>query len=281
MRYIVLSLWLFSTLVSNAQLKSKWSTNGKGALFGQFSYNSSVYSRSDVELHNTNYTITLKNVQIRDNIEGKGIASFISTSSPQFGAKLGYYIANKWAIIVSYDRYNTFFVDNQSIQLDGTFAPESNETYTGTYTNLPIILRRNDFNIQQRQGMNYFALGVQRADEWIKSRTGAFSFQTVYGLKIGGIQTKIDYTFNGITKQSISSFGGLGIAANIGLRFDFWQHVFLQLGLDGGYLSQNKIKTGNNAESFAIQKLGFLSPNISLGFSLFTSSNGCDTCPKW
>lgn len=278
--FILFSLLLIGYQGASSQLKPKLNTNGKGAIFAQVSYNSSIYSKSNVSFVSNTYDFTLNNTMVRDNIEGNGLNSFFSSSSPQFGVKIGYYVAVKWAIVASFDRYNTFLVDQQNVGLNGTFAPGTNSKYSGPYDE-EITLDRNDFNLAQRNGINYFAIGVQRADQLFKSRSAAFSFQTVYGLKIGGLFTKVDFTYDDYTTRGISSFSGFGLSANLGLKFDFWQHVFLQLGVDGGLLNQGKIKTSNTQGETAKQVVGFFSPNVSLGFSIFTGSNNCGTCPKW
>jgi len=115
-----------------------------------------------------------------------------------------------------------------------------------------------------------------------KSRKAEFAFHTVYGVKLGGLFTKVDYTFDDYTTQNISSFSGLGFSGDIGLRFEFYQHVFLQLGLTGGLLNQKNIKLSTNGSSTAKQVVGFISPSINIGFSFFISQkNNCGTCPQW
>lgn len=263
---------------SNAQSNS---TNNKGAFFFQIGYNRSAYTKADVVIKTNDYQATLKGTRLSDNEDRKDWGGFFSSSSPQFNMKIGYYIVNKWALTLNYNRYNTFFVNHQPIKLSGHFSP-NHSPFSSTYQNESFELDRNKLNIRQRNGMNYFAIGVQRADEIYQSRNAAFSFQTVYGVKIGGLWTKVDYTFNGHTRSGISSFSGFGLSANLGLRFDFVQHIFLQLGVEGGLLNQNNIKISSNSTEKAKQVVGYFSPSISLGFSIYTGlGGGCGTCPSW
>jgi hypothetical protein len=264
-----------------AQRKRKLNTNGQGTLFAQIGYNRSAYTSSDVELNGNNYTLLLRETAIKDNTEAEGMGKFFSSSSPQISIKLGYFIKKKWALALSFDRYNTFFVDNQQVTLDGTIAPGAHSDYSGSY-NESIDLTRDQFNIEQRSGINYFSIGVQRNDMLYKSRKAEFAFHTVYGFKLGGLFTNVDYTFDDYTTQNISSMSGLGFSGDIGVRFEFFQHVFLQLGLTGGVLNQTNIKLSNNGSSTAKQVVGYIAPSVNLGFSFFVSSkNNCGTCPKW
>lgn len=266
---------------SLAQRKSKLNTNGQGTLFAQIGYNRSAYTTSDVAFQGNSYNFTLRETALKDNEESDGMGQFFSSSSPQISIKLGYFIKPKWALTLSFDRYNTFFENHQEVILDGTIAPGSHSDYSGSY-NESINLTRNQFNIAQSRGVNYFALGVQRNDMLYKSRKAEFAFHTVYGVKLGGLFTQLDYTFDDYTTQNISSLSGFGASAELGLRFEFIQHIFLQLGLSGGVLNQSNLKLTSNGSATGKQVVAYISPSINLGFSFFVRpKNNCGTCPQW
>lgn len=257
-----------------------FNTNDRNTFFGQFSYNRSVYSASDIHVESNNYKYTLEKVRLSDDVDAIGLDKYFSGSSPQFNIKIGYYISDKWAITASYDKYNTFFVVPQKLQLSGTFAPSGNYPYKGGVQK-EIQLNRNNFDLQQRSGVHFIALGIQRNDQIYRTRKGSFAIQLVYGIKIGGLITKVDYTFNNTKTQDISSFSGIGLGANFDLKFDFAQYIFLQIGVDGGLLNQNKIKIAPASENFAKQITGYLSPHIGIGFSVPFNGANCGTCPQW
>src|SRR5690554_8205862 len=96
------------------------------------------------------------------------MGQFFSSSSPQISIKLGYFIKPKWALTLSFDRYNTFFENHQEVILDGTIAPGSHSDYSGSY-NESINLTRNQFNIAQTKGVNNFPLGVKAKKIFIRS----------------------------------------------------------------------------------------------------------------
>src|SRR5690554_3866310 len=214
-----------------AQRKSKLNTNGKGTLFAQVGYNRSAYSNSNVALNGNNYDIVLNNTIIKDNAEGKGMGSFLSSSSPQISIKLGYFIQPKWALTLGFDRYNTFFKNNQTVGLEGTFSPEGHSSFSGP-VNEDILLTRDQFNIAQSRGINFISIGVQRNDQHFKSRKAEFAFHTLYGIQAGPLLTQVDYTYDGYTTPTVSSLSGIGVAANIGIRLQFMQYIYLQLELD-------------------------------------------------
>ncbi|WP_107040283.1 hypothetical protein [Brumimicrobium mesophilum] len=264
-----------------AQRKSKLNTNGQGTLFAQVGLNRSVYSNSNVELSGNNYNVILNETSIQDNLEGEKLGAFFSSKSPQINIKLGYFVKPKWAITIGFDRYNTFFEDNQEVTLEGNFAPGENSTYSGA-VNEEVLLTRNQFNIAQTSGVNFFSVGIQRNDLLTRTRKSEFALQTIYGVQVGPLLTQVEYTYDGYTSPGISSLSGFGAAANIGVRFEFIQHIFLQLELDGGILNQNQIKLSDNGATEGKQVVGFISPSVQLGFNVFARpKNNCGTCPKW
>ncbi len=273
-------LLLLLFLVPNAIWGQKGS-NSKGTFFAHAGYNRSGYTSPNIQFKSNTYEFILQNVILKDNQSSKSMGRFFSSSSPQINVKIGYYLGNKWAITAGYNRYNTYFKNNQPVGLEGTFAPGSSKNYSGE-VNEKINLTRDQYNLSQRQGMNYFALGIQRTDYLYSSRNDNFGIQTVVGVKFGGLFTKIDYTYEEKTVQGIASFSGLGASLDMGIKFDFFRYVYLLIGLDGGILGQNKIKISIQEGETAKQVVGYLSPSINIGFSIIgDSSGGCGTCPQW
>ncbi|PKR82261.1 hypothetical protein CW751_02715 [Brumimicrobium salinarum] len=283
MRVVFLLIIIFTSGIYPvfSQRKTKLNTNGQGALFGQLGINRSFYSTANVEINSNNYNFTLENTSIKDNIQTKEESSLFSSESPQISIKLGYFIKPKWALTLSFDRYNTFFEDNQNVRLNGTFAPGSHSIYTGSVDE-EILLTQDQFNIAQSKGINYFAFGFQRNDMLVKTRKAKFALHAIYGAKLGALFTTVDFTYDDFTTQNLSSLSGFGASAEVGFRFEFFQHVYLQVGLNGGVLNQNKILLSDDESRTAKQTVGFISPHFSLGFNVFASSkNNCGTCPQW
>lgn len=276
---------LFIVLLSSqpllGQRKTKLNTNGQGAIFVQFGYNRSAYTKADVNVQSNAYKYTLFNTALSDNEEDTKLGAYFTSSSPQFSAKLGYFIKHKWAITASFDRYNTFFKDKQEVELEGVFSPNSNSIYSGSVSE-SILLNRNDFNISQQRGMNIISLGVQRNDMLGRTKKAEFAMHVLYGLKAGIILTNAEYTYDQNTTKDLTSLSGFALTADLGVRMDFFQYIYLQLGINGGLINQSQLMLSTNSSTTAKQVVGFISPNISLGFAIFASTkNNCGTCPQW
>ncbi len=280
------NVFIFLSIVfpffSFAQRKTKLNTNGQGAMFLSGGINRSGYSSTSVDLKGNDYSIVLGNVSLSDNSAGEPLTASLNSSTQQWNLQIGYFVANKWAIIGGYDRYNTFFNSDQDVLLSGTFAPGAHSQYSGTYNEQDIVLNQTEFNLEQIQGINYFNIGLLRMDQWYKSRKAKFVFNTLAAVKAGPIFSMVNYTFDNSTRQQVSSFTGFGFSGVIGLRLDFFQHLYLETNIIGGYLGQGNINLIDNGSETASQKTAFISPQINLGFSFFARpTNGCGTCPNW
>tara|TARA_B100000508_G_scaffold141092_1_gene146427 strand:- start:89948 stop:90799 length:852 start_codon:yes stop_codon:yes gene_type:complete len=281
-KFFLSIIFIFPVLFCVGQRKTKLNTNGEGTMFFSGGINRSAYSSADVSLEGNNYSIILGELSLTDSQNETSPLSLFGSENHQFNIQIGYFISNKWAIIGGYDRYNTFFKTEQPIELSGTFSPSSHSNYSGTYDNESIDLDVNDFNLMQSQGMNFFNIGALRMDQWYKSRKAEFAFNTVAGAKFGPIFSMVDYTFDNSTRQQISSLSGVGFTGFAGIRLDFFQHIYLETIISGGYLNQSNIDLSTTGSETAGQKVAFISPQVNLGFSFFARpTNGCGTCPQW
>lgn len=281
-KLIFFSILLFGSGFTYSQRKTKLNTNGKGTLFGYVGYNRSAYSASDVQFSSTNYDFTVGGMKFSDNKEEVAMGQYFNSSSPQFNFHLGFFVANKWAITLGMDRLNYFSRANQTVTLDGAFSPDAHSDFSGPYQNEEVVLNRNQMNIQQIGGVNYVRAGILRVDQFYKSRKAEFAVNSIVGVGIGALFSGIDYTFDNYTVQNVTSLSGFGISGHLGLRFDFFQHLFLQTSLSGGLFNQGNILLSTDAESTASHKMGYISPEVSLGFNIFAKpTNGCGTCPQW
>tara|TARA_R110002111_G_scaffold41290_3_gene76597 strand:- start:96 stop:950 length:855 start_codon:yes stop_codon:yes gene_type:complete len=281
-RLIFFSILLFSSGLTYSQRKTKLNTNGKGTLFGYVGYNRSAYTSSDVSFSSTNYDFIAGDMTFSDNQEEVGMGSFFNSTSPQFNIHLGYFVANKWAITLGLDRLNYFSRNNQNVTFDGAFSPDAHSDFSGPYQNEEIVLNRSQLFLEQNGGVNYARIGLLRVDQLYKSRKAEFAVNTMVGVGIGALFSGLDYTFDNSKVQNVSSLSGFGISGQLGVRFDFFQHVFLQLSLSGGLLNQGNIQLSTDSSETASHKMGYLSPEISLGFNIFAQpTNGCGTCPQW
>ncbi|OFZ66271.1 MAG: hypothetical protein A3D92_17580, partial [Bacteroidetes bacterium RIFCSPHIGHO2_02_FULL_44_7] len=205
-------------------------------------------------------------------------------AQPQFSARVGYYFKDHWALSVGYDHMKYIFADNNAVSLSGTIDPLLNAEWSGSYTGESVVTHKDDFNYGTSDGLNYIRFELTRTDmlanfgkkEW-------FAVSSNAGLSAGGLLSFTDFTFAGQANRRTVSLSGYGISAHVGLRLEFFKHLFLQSTLSGGVQHQVKVLSRpNDPTAITRQAYGFVMWDNSIGLLLYIRpTNACDSCPVW
>lgn len=262
------------------QRQTKLNTNGQGTLFGGVNYNRSYYSTSNLEFKGPQFNFTLIDTPLSD-IPSTNSSYFDSEGFEylQFNAQIGYFIKNKWAISLGFDRLNFFTPQSFTGQIDGVIAPNSS-SLSGEYNNEIIEINSNDLYYAQSLGSNLVSFSIHRMDQIYKSKKAILEILTYTKLGVGALFSNTDFTFNGVRNQQITSLSGSAFIVSAGFRTVFWQHFYLQVNISGGILNQRNLALGQNRSLKHLTP--YISPEIGLGFSYFVRpTNNCNTCPQW
>lgn len=276
---IILLLFLSFVSVSFGQRKTKLNTNGKGTMFGGISYNRAYYASSKLQLTGSQFDFSLLSTPLHDNpdfnapyFHADGF-SFI-----QFNAQLGYFLKNKWALSLGFDRLNMYTPKSFDATIDGVIAPNASPL-EGNYSNETLFITETDLYYRQSAGANLVSLSLHRMDQLFKSKKAELELLSYTKVGMGALFSSVDFTFNSISSQQNTSLSGLGMNAAAGVRAYFWQTVYLQLSITGGVLNQRNIDLGQNRSMRHITP--YFSPEIGVGFSYFVRPTDCNTCPQW
>jgi hypothetical protein len=284
-QFILMILLLAFVHPLMAQRKKNLSTIGQGTLFFNLGYNRSIYGASNINALSSNYNFTLEGVAGSDNPNTPGIGSYFDRdgfSNLNFNAHIGYYIKPKWALTFGLDRLNYFMNSDQNVRLNGTIAPGAHNQWEGTHTSLDVNLDRENFYYRQPLGINYIRLGALHSEELYKSKNGDFVFILNTGLGVGLLRSNSQFTFDGLTNTAASGNSGFGLSAHVGTRFDFKQHVYLQLQFSGGMLKQGNVALDISGNASLSHTMAYFSPEVAIGFLVFARpTNSCGTCPQW
>lgn len=263
-----------------SQRNLKLSTNGRGTLFGDFNYNRSYYGTSTLDFDGDGYVFSLRNVLFSDNKNHEG--GYLNNSgfeNIQFTGNIGYFISPKWALSLGFARYNLFMQHDHSYNLDGTFAPNIHNDFEGSYNGSSINLNSDQLNYEQIDGANYLSLAVHRSDLLYKQRKAYVEILSDISIGGGVLFSNADYTFNYSTRQQNNSLSGVGFHTSLGIKTIFSQIFYLRLGARTGVLNNGNVELGQ--QSSLSHTVGFISPEIGLGFSYFFKTDDCNTCPQW
>ena len=288
-RISLLIILLGLSMQAGAQSKRKKNNKvsyAKGTLFGYWGYNRSAYTKSDLRLVGPNYDFTLRDATAHDNpspIDLKVYMDFKRITVPQFNARVGYYFKDHYAVTFGYDHMKYIFDDGNKVLLDGTIAPGVDTVWSGTYNNEPVVTNRNNFHYENSNGLNYLHFELLRTDQWLRTRNKKFAISTSYGIGAGGLLSFNDFNFAQRFDRVTISMSGFALSAHASARFEFFNHVFLQAEVSGGYMNQTRVRTRpNDRSAYAKQMYGYGMVNTVIGFFLYLRpANGCNDCPHW
>jgi hypothetical protein len=288
MKQLGLLVAICMALNVSAQLtkKVKKVSYGKGTLYGYWGYNRCAFTKSDIRFRGQGYDFTLRNSVAKDNPSHK-FSEYIDLGNitvPQFNTRIGYYFKNHYAISFGYDHMKYIFQDKNQVLLDGRIDQGVDTVWNeGTYVNKPVVTDRNHFHYENSNGLNYLHVELTRSDMLYRTNNSKFAISTNFSLGAGGILSFNDFNFGQQKDMVTISMSGYSLSAHAGLRFEFFNHVFLQAEGSGGFMNQVRVHTRpNDPTAYASQKYGFVMGHIVAGFFLYLKpTNNCDDCPKW
>lgn len=287
-KYVVLFLLILSVFNIQAQSSRKKPNKvsfAKGTFFGYWGYNRSAYTKSDLHFVGQGYDFYLRQSRASDN-QSKKFKEYVDLGNmtvPQFNARVGYYFKDHWSINFGYDHMKYLFNDNNRVFLDGHIRPGLSDDWSGDYTNEPVTTSRERFHYENSNGLNYIHFEVMRTDMMYRTKNRKFAISTNLGVGAGGLLSYNDFLFAQQKDMVTISMSGYGLSGFAGIRLEFWNHLFLQGELSGGFMHQVKVKTRpDDPSAYASQKYGYAMGQLSLGFLLyFKPTNNCNDCPVW
>lgn len=258
-----------------------------GTLFGYWGYNRSGYTKSNIRFAGPGYDFTLKGSVARDNPSPFDAAVYFNPNKitiPQFNARVGYYFRDHWAVSFGYDHMKYIFADRNEVVLSGEVKAGVDAEWSGIYNGVAVTTDRDHIHYENSDGLNYLRFELTRTDQLLKlGSKDQFAISTNLGVSAGGLLSFNDFTFGGQKDVRTISLSGYGVSTHVGLRLEFFRHVFIQSDLGAGLHHQVKVKTRpNDPSSFARHAYGYAAFDTVIGFLLYIRpKNGCDSCPVW
>lgn len=288
--FLVLSsmaFWPAPAFVQSLVKKPKVSFS-KGTIFGYYGYNRSWYGNSTINFNGPGYSFSLKGSKAEDNpfsVDPGQQLNPLRATTGQYNVRLGYHIKDHWAISVGYDKLKYVLRDSDQVLLSGQIEPgvDMISNWSGNYTNTPTKLYHSKF-LYSNSGLNYVRVELSRADQWLAAgRYQQIIFSTIAGIGFGGLVSDNSFLFAGKQEPKLRSFSGFALSGHVGVRLEFFKHLFIQSNFSGGYMNQTHIRTNSiELNSFAEQRFGYLQFDTNVGFFLYIRpADECNTCPKW
>lgn len=291
MRFILLILIALSCLQvqdASAQRRKKKGKNSyaQGTFYVNWGYNRSAYTKSDINFVGSNYDFTLKNAKASDNPYPLDLGVYLNLKKitiPQFNIRAGYYFWNNWDLSLGYEHMKYILNDQNEVLLDGVIEPGVDNIWSGNYNDVPVVTDREHIHYENSDGLNYINFQLTRTDQWYATKDKNFAFNTLMGVGAGGLLSFNDFNFAQQFDRRTISLSGYGISGHVGVRLDFFKHMYIKSSVLGGFNQQLKVKNRpNDARAYTRHKYGFVMFETSVGALFYIRpTNGCNTCPHW
>jgi hypothetical protein len=260
----------------------------KGTFFAYYGCNRSWYANSTINFTGPKYQFSIKDVAGSDAPlpfdPGQQLNPLKATAG-QYNIRFGYYLKNHYSLSFGYDKLKYKVEDGDQILLTGNLNEATNSftNVKGSYMNEPVLIDDKKF-IYSNSGLNYVRIEFTRADQWLAAGSRQqIILSSLAGIGAGALISDNSFLFAGKQEQKIRSLSGFAVSVHLGVRLEFFKHVFIQSNFSGGWMGQSHVRTrANDPSAFANQNLGYLQFDTNVGFLLYIRpTNNCNTCPVW
>jgi len=267
--------------------KKKFGTQ-KNTMYFSWGYNRSIYSRSNIRFYSPDYDFTVLKARASDR-PSTDISEYFDPERftvPQFNVRVGWYYKFRWDISIGYDHMKYVMDPNQHLYIVGNTGETTSSSLSGAYTESDgqILITDEDLHYENTNGLNYISFQLNNTAPLYKTKNRKFAIQRRAGIGLGPVVTQTDFNWDGEIYHSgfRLKLGGYGISLHGGLRFDFFNHFFLQSNWSTGFIHLPKNATIMELDHFAQQKFMFGQWELSGGVLFYLrTKNRCDTCPDW
>jgi hypothetical protein len=286
-KLIVALLSFFIVAQAAAQYTPSKKSTGPGTLFFYWGYNRSIYTPSTIRFIGPGYDFRLQGVQAADR-PSRNFSEYIDPKMftvPQFDVRIGYNFKRNWAISFGYEHMKYVMQHGPTYLLSGTINPGIDPVtgWSGTYSGDSVTTEETTFHYENTNGLNYINFQLTNVFKVYQTEKGRFALTTMMGVGGGPILSFNDFTFAGQKNVATVSISGLGVSGHLGLRAEFFRHVFVAANVSGGFIDQIRVKTRpNDYDSHAKQMFLFGERDIVVGALFYLKSKDkCNSCPNW
>jgi hypothetical protein len=264
----LLTLLFINLIIFNAVAQEKRKYSRKGEFFGNWGYNRSEYSKSDIFFKGKGYEFTLHDVVATDRptpFNAEVYFDITELSIPQYNLRFGYFFNDHWSISIGTDHMKYIMIDDQFASISGHISAQVsdpainvNPAYVGDYNHTPFKINSQDFLIYEHSdGFNYAHIELDRYDRLWKAKNSVQGIDWLVGVGFGPLVPRTDAHLFTIGNNHNFKIAGYGISLKTGLRFDISKRFYLQTDLKGGFSRLSNVTTTGRSSDYAQQSIWF------------------------
>jgi hypothetical protein len=260
---ILFFLSLASTCFSQNVINS---TRRKGEFYFYWGWNRSWYGNSDINFKGEDYNFTLSDVKANDRQTPFSFNKYLNPTNitiPQYNFRIGYFIKDHYSISIGADHMKYVVTPNQTVSIHGSIV-QTGTIYDGNYNNDLIVLEENFLQFEHTDGLNYINIDFRRHDLLI-ALSNKIKMNVSEGIGAGMLIPRTNTTLLNKDRYDEFHLSGYGINLLVGLNVTFFDALFIQSELKGGYINMPDIRTTQFIEDKASQSFFFAQLNLTFG----------------
>ncbi|WP_442872805.1 hypothetical protein [Bergeyella sp. RCAD1439] len=245
----------------------------KGQMFLFWGWNQALYSNSDIRFKGDGYDFTLHKVVAHDRQTPFSVGTYFHPTKvtiPQTNAKIGYFVSDRVALVLSLDHMKYVMDQNQTVDFSGKI---SDPVYAAMVKEGKVDLSDRQFlTFEHTDGLNYVNLGLEKHKKIMDKEK--FDIVWAYGAGAGVLIPKSNITLHDNARSDRFHLAGFGLDARTSLNFVVWKHFLARVEGKFGYINMPDIKTTlNNKPDKALQDFAFAQINFGIGYTFNTKKN--------
>jgi hypothetical protein len=256
--------WLLAfTLAAgfHAQAQTEWlpKIENKGRGYFYWGYNRANYSKSDVHFYGPDYDFTIYGVTAHDRPSplNKDYVSIKHFSVPQFNARAGYFVSDRWAVSFGEDHMKYVLDRNQYMLVSGLISSKASEKYAGTYLRQPMRMAEDFVQFEHTDGLNLFSLDVEHHLPLLRFFNQKIHAEWMMGA--GGIFVipRTDAKLFGVNSVNEYHLGGYCMNAKSAVSL-FWKNkLFVMAQIRAGYMTMRDLVLYSDNGTYASHNFSF------------------------
>lgn len=261
MKAIIMLACLLSLTSQTSAVEVKENIRQQGQWYGYWGWNRSQYSGSNIHFEGEDHDFTLHDADAQDRQNKVSLYSIFNRylnpealTIPQYNYRVGYFVANNWAVSLGYDHMKYVLEQGQIVGLSGTISTPGDHTKTDPAKEEKEI--NGDFmNFEHTDGLNMISIETEYFHSlWNHGKD--FDFALFAGAGAGLMYPKTNVQMLGYERNDEFHLAGYATSVKGGFEFTFFHNWFFRGLVKFGHVDMDDILTTNEGGK-ASQKFYF------------------------
>lgn len=230
--------------------KIKENIRQQGQWYGYWGWNRSQYSGSDIHFKGKDHNFTIHDADAQDRQNPVTVDSIFNRylhplyiTIPQYNYRVGYYIADNWAISLGFDHMKYVLEEDQIAGITGTIDTPGFEKTDPSYEDK--VLTRDFIKFEHTDGLNIIAIETEYFYS-LWSHGKDYDFALLGGAGAGLMYPKTNSKLLGKDRNDEFHLSGYSTSLKAGVEFTFLHNWFFRAVAKFGYVDMDDVLTTND-----------------------------------